>query len=91
MRGLAEPCRGDSVVVEQLLQASVLPVGVHVREVRKLLHVLVKNRSPMREVVDVVGLNRILVERAAPAASDAQILSGLQRPRANDSFLAAGG
>ena len=78
LRRLAQPRRGHAVVGEHLLQAAVLLVGVHVLQVGKLPHVLKQDRAPVRQVVDVVGLNRVLVQRVAAAAADAQILRRLQ-------------
>src|ERR1700722_20923614 len=37
----------------------------------------------MRQVINVVGLNRILVERAAAASSDAQVLGSLESGRSD--------
>ena len=37
----------------------------------------------MGQIVDAVGLNGVLIQRAAAASSDAQILRGLQKGRSN--------
>ena len=37
----------------------------------------------MSKVIDVIGLDGVLIERAAAAATDAQILSGLEIRRSD--------
>ena len=71
---------GRRPVVGQIgLQAAILLVGVHVLQPGQFLHVGEQDRSPLVQVFDVVGLNRVLVERGTGAAADADVLRGLQK------------
>ena len=70
-----------AVVDQRGFQAVVLLVAVHVGQPGQLLHLLQQNRAPLRQVLQVVALKRVLILRVALAAADAQILAGLQKYR----------
>ena len=83
LRGLPEARRGGAIEREHLLQSAILLVAVHVLQAGKPAHVLHQDRSPVRQVGNVFGLDRVLVLRVAAAAADAQILGRLQKSRCN--------
>src|SRR5579872_430584 len=81
LRRLAQTRGLSAIVRNQLPQPPILLVAVHVLQAGKLLHVLQQDRSPVHEVFDVVGLNGVLIERAARSASDTEILHWLKKGR----------
>ena len=78
LRGKAELCRGDAIIVHQLIQAAILLVGAHVLQAGQALHLAQQDRSPLGKILHVVGLDRVLIHRIAGPAADAQILHGLE-------------
>ena len=94
LRSDAEPGGGDTVVCQKLLQTVVLLVGVHVLKHGELLHTGQQNRTPLREVSHIVGLNCVLVEcvalRGRRRADPAPPAERRMRPAADSSWAAGG-
>ena len=76
--------------MQQLVQAAILLVGVDILKAGKMLHLREQDRPPVREILHVVRLDRVLIERVAAASADAQILGRLQKRRGTGSRLSLG-
>jgi hypothetical protein len=68
----------EAVEVEHLVEAAVLLVRADVLQSRQSLHLRQHDGTPPGEVLDVVGLQRVLVHGVARPAADAQVLRRLQ-------------
>src|SRR6267143_692468 len=78
LRGLAEPCSRDAVVVETNIEAAILLVGVDVLQGRQAFHLRQHARPPDGEIGNIVGLQGVLIEGRAAASADAEILGSLK-------------
>ena len=72
----AEPCGGVAIILQRVLQPVVLLVGVDVGEDRLLAQLVQELRRPGGHVVEVVALQRVLIERGGRAAAGLEILRG---------------
>src|SRR6266852_241672 len=74
----AETAGGGAIDNDGAFEPVHLLVGIDVAQIGNFGQVLLKNRSPMSEIVEAVGLERVLILRGTAAAADAEILNGLQ-------------
>ena len=74
----AETRSGIAVNDDGALQTVELLIGINVPEFGNLAQALLKNRSPMDKISEIVALERVLILSAAKTAADAEILDGLQ-------------
>ena len=70
-----------AVIGQHFIQSTVLLIGVHVLEPGQPLHLLEQRRPPLGEILDAVGLQRVLIHGVAGTAADTQILRRLQKRR----------
>src|ERR1700719_2670709 len=74
----AEAAGGIAVDDDVAGQAAHLLIRIDVAQFRDLGEALLEDGGPVDEVGQIVGLQRVLVLRAAKAASDGEILNSLQ-------------
>ncbi|MNF57847.1 hypothetical protein D3C84_393880 [compost metagenome] len=97
----AEPGGGRPVDVQAGLQAAFLPVAGNVGELRQPAQGVVEARRPVAQVVEVAGVEGVLVQRRALAAADVDVLlrrqqqggarhAGQLRPQPGDDLRGAG-
>src|SRR5207302_11437999 len=78
LRGETERRRLLTVDVENGLRALDLQIGAYVLEPRQLADFRVDQRRKPEEIVEIAGLQRLLVEALARARPDIEVLDGVQ-------------
>jgi len=74
----AETACGVAIDDDGAFEPVHLLVGIDVAQLGDFSQALLKTGSPMSEIVEIVGLERVLILRGAAAAADAEVLNGLQ-------------
>src|SRR5713226_1519364 len=74
----AEAAGGVAIDHDGAFEPVHLLVGIDVAQIGNFSQALLKNGSPMSEIIEIVGLQRVLILRGAAAAADAEVLNGLQ-------------
>src|ERR1700674_1609092 len=69
---------GVSIDDDGAFEAVHLLVRIDVAELRNFSQALLKNRRPMREIGEIISLERVLILSPAKTATDAEVLNGLQ-------------
>ena len=66
-----------SVIRHELRKSAILLIGVYVLEAGQLLHFGQQEWSPCLQILNVIGLDGVLIKRIAAPAPDTQILGRL--------------
>src|SRR5260370_37463192 len=78
MHGDAETAGGVAIDDDDAFESVHLLVGIDVAQLGDFSQALLKNGSPMSEIVEIVGLESVLILRGAAAPAHGKVLNGLQ-------------